>query len=286
MFCITCGVSLPDHARFCSSCGTPVPTGPGSTPSHSSPAQSSPSETKSPYSASSVYSIPGSGWSQPISRWSRPPSSALVRPGGRPTEAFQQLAGAIFHTLDRNVEPKCTGGLEVSKMSAYAGYALPPYWAEYIVPTYAAIIPIELIPGQAPAEPVLSRHGWNQYLFQKIIAEPQTTYFHLTRLCGRFGIPFKLSMSDFPLLPDPTAQAKENRFSTEIMAFAQRRLVAAERGSGAFGGIVSFGGIGSFGGMGRSGTLEKAFSSGSISENSSQDLHGDDDPKREDIARW
>lgn len=120
-------------------------------------------------------------------------------------------------------QPTRTGGLEVSKMKAYrtlSGATLPPYYGEYVLPTYASMIGIELVPNQPRTAPVVSWNGWHHFLLQKILAEPEATFYILARLLTVLNVPISLIRADFPLAPDPAAQAKEARFRTEIYSLA------------------------------------------------------------------
>ena len=63
--------------------------------------------------------------------------------------SYQQVFDTGPDEMSR--QPTHTGGLEVSKMKAYrtlGGAALPPYYGEYVLPTYASVIVIELVPNQ------------------------------------------------------------------------------------------------------------------------------------------
>jgi hypothetical protein len=129
-------------------------------------------------------------------------------------------------------------------MTAYhtlGGAIVPPYYGEYVLPTYASVIGIDLIPNQPPTAPVLSWKGWHQYLLQKIRSEPQATFMHLSRLLFALNEPMTLTIADFPVMPDPQAKAKEAQFRIQIYSMARMRL-----GAGVFGG--GRGGMG--GGMG------------------------------------
>ena len=55
----------------------------------------------------------------------------------------------------------------------------------------------------------------------------------ISRLLTAINVPISLTRADFPLTPDPTAQAKEARFRTEIYSLAQKGLGAGALGGGA-----------------------------------------------------
>lgn len=220
MFCSQCGIQLQDAARFCSSCGTPIAS---SAPVSPAAAHGSPS----PYNFQPVYSPP------PVS-----PTSALISPAGLPQPAFDRLAAALFHALDQKVQPQRTGGMEVSKMIAYrtmGGATVPPYYGEQVLPTYAAIIPIDLIPNQPHSAPVVSWSGWHQYLLQKTLAEPDATFRHLQRACPALGVTIPLNRMDFPMGSFPNAEAKEGQFRTQIYGMAQRAMTMGAIGGTGFG---------------------------------------------------
>ncbi|KAH8652421.1 hypothetical protein BX600DRAFT_472549 [Xylariales sp. PMI_506] len=248
MFCFSCGTQVPDQARFCSSCGTQLA---GSVPSSSTQASPAPSLSSPPVAGTPQQQYhPGSPQGvapiPPSPVYAGPPSNALVA-GNQPTAVFQRVAAAVFHALDSNIQPQRTGALEVTKMVSFrtiGGLAMPPYYAEYVLPIYAQVIPIEVIPGARHAGgPVVSWSGWHQFLLQKLLVEPQQVYLQLTRVCAAFSLPFTFSPADFPPLPNPVAQAKEQRFRTEIYTLAQRSL----SGGGGFG---LFGGGGQHGSTG------------------------------------
>lgn len=111
MFCTNCGTSLVDTARFCSVCGTQVPgTGArepqrpqGAPPPAASGYQqqghnSPPAHQQSVYSPQSLYAQPNQSPQVGINTY------AIFASSGHPQAAFDQIAGAIFHALDRNIE--------------------------------------------------------------------------------------------------------------------------------------------------------------------------------------
>jgi hypothetical protein len=132
-------------------------------------------------------------------------------------------------------------------MTAYrslGGLTIPPYFGEHVLPTYATIIGIELAPNKPKTQPVVTWNGWHFYLMHKIKLEPDTTFMHLMRVGGALGLQLALQRRDFPAMPDPAAQAKEQQFKTRI--FAMARDAGLESGQ-----AVAAGGAGRGRGRGR-----------------------------------
>jgi len=123
-------------------------------------------------------------------------------------------------------------------MMAYrtmGGATVPPYYGEHVLPTYAAIVPIDLIPNQPRGAPVVSWSGWHQYLLQKILSEPEASFRHLQRACPALGITIQLNRVDFPMGSFPNAEAKEGLFRTQIYGMAQRAMRMGAIGGTGFG---------------------------------------------------
>ena len=153
--------------------------------------------------------------------------------------------------------------MEVSKMTAYrtlGGLTIPPYYGEYVLPTYASVIGIEVVPHRPQSAPVITWNGWHQFLTQKILFEPEASFLHLTRVLAILHVPIVLQRADFPNTPSPQAQAKEFQFRTAIYALAQRGLTAGALGAGRGGGFGGggFGGGGAGGGNGSGSTSAMA----------------------------
>jgi hypothetical protein len=135
-------------------------------------------------------------------------------------------------------------------MTAYramGGLTVPPFYGEHVLPTYASMIPIDLIPGQNRTAPIVSWAGWHQYLLQKIMAEPEATFRHLLRVCPALGVQITFNRSDFPLASFPGAEVKEAMFKTQIYGMAQRAM-SGGYGSRSVFGRGSFAGFGGLGG--------------------------------------
>lgn len=131
-------------------------------------------------------------------------------------------------------------------MTAYrtmGGLTVAPYYGEYVLPTYASVVGVDLVPGQPRNAPVVSWSGWHQFLMQKIMAEPEATFRHLLRVCPALGIPINFSRADFPASSFPAAEIKEASFRTQIGMMAQRAL-----GGGMGAGAVGLGANQMFGG--------------------------------------
>jgi len=158
----------------------------------------------------------------------------LISPAGYPQPAFNALAAALFYALDRNVQPVGTSGLEVSKMSAYrtmGGLTVSPFYGQYTLPTYASIIPIDLVPNQPQGAPVISWKGWHQYLIQKIMAEPEATFWHLQRVFPALNVRMTLNRADFPAVPFAGAEVKEATFKTQVAMMARGAMGGRALGS-------------------------------------------------------
>ncbi|KAI1876515.1 hypothetical protein JX265_004041 [Neoarthrinium moseri] len=179
----------------------------------------------------------------------RPAHGGVQQAGGGGFLRARRERGSILPPFSSFLAIVCA--LEVSKLISYrtlSALSVPPYYGEYVLPTYAAVIPIELIPNQPPTAPVVSWRGWHQFLLQKILAEPGQTYVGLTRLFGTFGMPVWFGAGDFPRAADPLAVGKEQRFRAEIYALAQRSLSSGSSGGGMLGGLFGGGGSSSGGG--------------------------------------
>lgn len=165
VFCFNCGTQLPDAAKFCSSCGTQLTGSPAPAPNPSpvSPIASSVGSPPIYSDRSSIPSTPPVGIaSTPNLGAYTPPIQAsggqLLNAIGQPTQAFTNLAAALFNALDASVEvspdssaskscsitskslqPKNSHGMEVSKMTVYrqaSNQPIPPYFGEAVLPTY------------------------------------------------------------------------------------------------------------------------------------------------------
>src|ERR1051326_6208634 len=109
--------------------------------------------------------------------------------------------------------------MEVSKLTMFrtlGGATIPPYYAENVIPTYAQVVGIELVPNQPRGAPIMTWNGWHQFLMKKIKAQPDTTFFLLTRVLPALRVPIVLNRADLPLAPDPVAQALDVQFTTQI----------------------------------------------------------------------
>ena len=111
------------------------------------------------------------------------------------------------------------------------GLTVPPYYGEYVLPTYISVIGIETIPGQPRTAPVISWNGWHAFLVHKIKLEPETVFMQISRVSSALAVPFTAARADFPIMPDPVAQAKESQFKTQVYAL----------GMGAFGAGMGLG---------------------------------------------
>lgn len=149
-------------------------------------------------------------------------------------------------------------------MTAYrtlGGLTVPPYYGEYVLPTYASVVGVELVPNRPPTAPVVSWAGWHHFLLHKIKLEPEASFMHLARLVAALAIPIPLTRADFPLFPDPTAQAKEAQFKTQIYALARRSMGAGVVGGAALGGGIGLMSAGMGGGGGGGGGAASALQS-------------------------
>ncbi|OCK80552.1 hypothetical protein K432DRAFT_382110 [Lepidopterella palustris CBS 459.81] len=120
-------------------------------------------------------------------------------------------------------------------MKAYrtmGGLTVPPYYGEHVLPTYASVVGIELVPNQPRSAPIISWNGWHQFLLHKILLEPETTFYHITRLLTALNLQISLNRTDFPLAPDPNALVKEARFRTEIYGLIRMGMRAGAMGGG------------------------------------------------------
>lgn len=114
----------------------------------------------------------------------------------------------------------------------FGGATIPPYYGEQVLPTYASIIPIELIPNQPREAPVLSWNGWHQFLLQKISVEPEAAFRHIQLACSALGIPIVFNRMDFPMVAFSDAVAKETLFRTRIYGMAQSAMTMGALGGG------------------------------------------------------
>jgi hypothetical protein len=154
------------------------------------------------------------------------PSSALIDANCVPSATFERLAGAIFYTLDQTVQVSSahlpihivttllikvrlqlrrTGGIEVSKVITYrtmGGATVPPFYGEHVLQTYELVAGIDLIPAQLRGAPVVSWNGWHRYLLQEILAAPEETFLHLSRLLVVLNISI--------ILPTPTSPSRHS----------------------------------------------------------------------------
>lgn len=133
-FCMECGTRLPESAAHATT-GSPAPA--QNVSNASSPPQAAPAYSAAPPSVP-TYSSPtpaaGLAYQSPPPPPPRP--GALFDAAGNRTEAFNQLASAIFTTIDQSCEPRGTHGLEPAKMMKLlqcAGKPLPAH-TESILP--------------------------------------------------------------------------------------------------------------------------------------------------------
>ena len=134
-----------------------------------------------------------------------------------------------------------------------SGQDIPPYYGEYVLPIYAAIIGIGLVPNRPSTSPALTYTGWRQFLTQKILSAPDASFTHLTHALSALRMPVNLRRTDFPTTPHPYALVMEQQFQRTIADLYRRAVAmgffAPRRGGGGWGGGWGGGG-GSYGGDG------------------------------------
>jgi len=86
-------------------------------------------------------------------------------------------------------------------------------------------IAAERVPGMPN---ILTWDGWHTFLHHKIIALPSDTFTHILAAIQALGIrlPHPLTRGDLPLHPHPEADAREQRFQTDIRALASTAMKA------------------------------------------------------------
>ena len=112
----------------------------------------------------------------------------------------------------------------------FGGLTVPPFFSEHVLPTYASVIGFELAPNRPRSSPVVTWNGWHQYLLHKIRLEPDATFAHIMRVGAALGLQLHLKRTDFPAMPNPAAQAKEEQFKTQIFAMARGAFGAGATG--------------------------------------------------------
>jgi hypothetical protein len=126
--------------------------------------------------------------------------------------------------------------LEAAKLTAFrtlGGLSVPAYYASHVLPTYIAVVGIDVVPGRPRGSEVITYNGWRIFLRQKMLQNPDEMFMCIRNAAAALGVRLQtpLARTDFPAAPDPGAVALEQQFKTQI--YSMLRGAAA---MGAFGG--------------------------------------------------